>query len=1295
MSEQQSLDCSSAAGPAKGCAGWLAAGIMRLPGRRRAFALLSVAMFMALATAPLHALAESPPPVPAWTTEGTPWAEASSEGLKLEDVQRFVAIWMRRAYDEDWINAYMGREGPAGDGFDDLAVPQKQHLVLAFLSAWHKSDPDWARRAWTGDPGVDQERFRGMADTLYAFFFTKDAWLAGFRASADSLAAPDAIADSDADAGIQQFPGLSRKAITAHFDRLHERNRMAPSQPVPPRPDVEMHEPDPEVFADDAVARDAGATTAPGGAPDRAPEAATDAGVEDVLGPLLGGVTNSGTFRACGSLAAGPEVCSGDVPLGTPVGLDLDGNVLTGVLGSEVEVSFGPTLDPAFPAGIAMQASATRTQPHALSGPLAAQAYVLYYLDPAEARILAGFDGRDGSLGDSNLFTFTLEDLEAALQGDVAVRAQATRTGPAGPTTLLVGHASQSSPSEQPVDPLAAALRFAPAPGALTARVHIAPEAPLTIALEAPGAPEVTAGVEFRSGMGRFVAVGEVEDIPAHVDLSYYVDPYGSTRTITTNASGVIPVMGMAATVIPDVNFPSQTTIQANATGVPAKLKVNLTGPMALTYNASAPLTQATAVFADYDGEGLESRVAIAANQVPRNWTLLGTDAPFELAYDADAPMGGLGASLYFREGDLNMAINVTGVSRHLRLHMGSDAVRFTADEPVDLVRGKAWIRSAPLLFPPNHVNHLYLRVIEHAAGPRVAVDFRMSEVLMAEHTVSGEYTVVRLQMGGGEAFRFRGDLRQLDNERFYADATLSNLPTNITAWMGESFEVVTDANFDLAAYVHHGRPAALANTPPPPFLHGFSLRDGASGTDRAIKARVYLTGLPRYVLVVPQLNLLKFEDWRPTAPTLFADIELDSLLPVPVDAFLSIGGLPPQQSILTRTWIETFADGSQRSNLGIDATAPMGPVFADAAFGPHRGRVTVSNVPADMLLRHTQREGQTVVNWTASGPIAAVSTWYRVDTPLGAPDQFQAYANLTDVPSQFGLTVGRDAAGGGPDFAYQASASTLDAEVYVDASLWGGDLTTRISAGFEDLGALVQATASPAGVELQSSPPTALIYTNVWAEYHHASQDSGVINEGGVVELPWGYNLRMNVDIDRLGFALTNVASFGLAWGAATKVTGDYQAFAFGWEGALLDVDYGFAIALDFAWWIPILGWVIWPLIIAGGDPDPFYVNVWFHTYTEHLGAAYHEEVPFGWCHVWFHEDMRPHPHGASLNGATTTTPAEGGAWWIVPNPQFFAILAWPPLAPFWGPFPAWVPGMIARGAAGGELISTSGMAC
>ncbi|HUR69454.1 MAG TPA: hypothetical protein VM370_09425, partial [Candidatus Thermoplasmatota archaeon] len=836
-------------------------------------------------------------------------------------------------------------------------------------------------------------------------------------------------------------------------------------------------------------------------------------------------------------------------------------------------------------------------------------------------------------------------------------------------------------------------------------------------------APVTSLYGSFRSATGS-AAEASLSSLPAYVAVSVGAnDLVVDTRTAWNAASASGTVGAITARVASDGLYLSDSgnyadlyqdaTVTRAALGYSGLkyLRVNTTSDqLFVDVQNSAPR-----LFTAY-ADTPEAYVALTIDSIPAHVRVTGNGVT--TTYNAFGSTVTEIAAYYWDRADTTLSASIRGIpgTATLSLDMTNHSLAYAASTSISAIDVDAWIddwygllrlTSIPTTWSASfadgsygfdaggagigsvravvtnhgswtslHGNHLSLvhvaatggDPLERAAGPilvgtpeQVDASLLMTLVQKAQYKRVGTNNEIDLRMGGGTAFNARLNVTLANGTKAYLSAGFTPLPASIQGSFGERTTIATSQSFDLSLYGHYGTQAALDDAPVPPVVHGVSVRDGGSGAARAVKLNVWLTGLPTSVVSDPRNGTFSFTNWRPTVSTLVVDGELDDLLATPVDVYVSQGGIPSPQSLTFAMSTTDLGSGSKRVQLDLTQTAPMGALWADATYGVQHGRVTVSNIPDDIHATYLVQNGQSSFTWDATAPISNVYAGVRVTSQSAT---MQGYVNLAQLPSDFALAFGRASGGQGPTMTYTASASTLDVTAFVDASLYANDAKARLSFQLTDLGANVAVYPSGTGIQFTSTPATGLVYAAVWGTYNYYQSGSGVWDEGGWLEFPWGYHIGVQPNVNNLQVSLSNFSSFTMQWNVVSKFTGSYGTFSFSWDQINVWLDVGGYININVDWPDPFGQSTI--TLVNANAAGWIGLNVLFHKYTNH------ESTWFGVgghviCDWDLSTTVRPHPHGMQWNGVTTTAAgAEGGAWYATPNP--------------WGTLSPWIVDLVTK---------------
>ena len=513
------------------------------------------------------------------------------------------------------------------------------------------------------------------------------------------------------------------------------------------------------------------------------------------------------------------------------------------------------------------------------------------------------------------------------------------------------------------------------------------------------------------------------------------------------------------------------------------------------------------------------------------------------------------------------------------------------------------------------------------------------------------------LKMGDHGSFGFAADVI-LSSAVLKANGEFTNLPSDLTLRSdGGRITYNGDSNPTLTVSVEAGQSAAaLAATPTPPSVHGVSVRDGASGADRAVKAKLHLTGLPTSLDLNSPAGTYEVGGYNPSIATLVVDVILTTLAAEPLS--LQVQQVVPTASPVDFKFgpflTDTAGDGTHTLSLNYTANQDLGSLTAEATYGnTDDAKLVISEIPSTISVNAAFGEEQKTVGVTMSHGISDITASYK---KVGALN-FAASVHLHDVPSAVNLQIGRGIASGGgkeitaPDFTMTASQAGLDIDATASAEIaTPADIKAAVNLQVTDLGHTVTGALEGTSLHITSTPATGsflLVAAGVInMDFNLDFEGGGFTNDG---------SLDVNVDVKELTLGFENTSDLRLDLGITTGLKGDYSNFTFG-----LDTDTEIHIYdnLDF--------FIDWPDPFGTSTIDLFFIDEdidfdnliqGFHLNTNTFGTIFSIPVFFfviGECDVDF--QMRPAP-GGTTNGSTLSVgqpPNDGEhapAWLITPD--------------------------------------------
>ncbi|HLY34891.1 MAG TPA: hypothetical protein VKQ07_10200, partial [Jatrophihabitantaceae bacterium] len=379
-------------------------------------------------------------------------------------------------------------------------------------------------------------------------------------------------------------------------------------------------------------------------------------------------------YRVCAESATQPLACSIYVPVGVPVPTDVTGDNVPDVLAELLPIVNATT-------GLDVSVQFSYSKIITNSTPLPAHIFVVYDPPIVNKRIEFGYDGRASTLANSAQTTFTLHNAYAALTGDISVSMQVNSNKPGSTEALtfaikdLVGGSAGHPPAE--ANPLVGAVQFSPFPTQLTANAHLThsgsqDEDIFSIQSSTPSTVNALVDQDTTTTTPQshreFTALIDQLPTSVQVDLVHQ----GQKQVITYTASAAINHVNATDTAFGDItNHPASFTKSVyDILGVPASVKVTLTGAQDILYQASSKIPQVT-FSTETVGDGtLLQQIAAQAHQVPQNihvTDVTGSDTT-AVTYDADSVLQDVQLSMYDRSQDQsNLVASAQSIPTHIQ----------------------------------------------------------------------------------------------------------------------------------------------------------------------------------------------------------------------------------------------------------------------------------------------------------------------------------------------------------------------------------------------------------------------------------------------------------------------------------------------------------------------------------------------------------------------------------------------------------------------------------------------------
>ncbi|MCA1814291.1 MAG: hypothetical protein LC624_10145, partial [Halobacteriales archaeon] len=778
-------------------------------------------------------------------------------------------------------------------------------------------------------------------------------------------------------------------------------------------------------------------------------------------------------------------------------------------------------------------------------------------------------------------------------------------------------------------------------------------------------------------------------------------------------------------------------TIAATFDSVPARMSVDL-GETVLRYNASAAIHQVAANLTD---KGTGALLAVDVRDLPGTMALTLDPGTQHLAYVASAVVGSIGLDATVptpATGTWTLGVDLVTIPTAWSLDfasgsfvydsaVGIGSIGFYATNLPAAQRSTATcgLTGAPPVLAPNH-----LCATLDVPGKKFEADLLMVSLkhVEARRLATGELMAV--DVGGGSRFAGTLNANVSSTDRATVAFDVNPLPRTMRLITGSSIDYTASDVFDLALDATYGHPDAFSVVPDPAvYALGIAVRDGHKSVgildEQAVKAKVRLTGMPGSLRVTPAAGAFSVDavGWRPKTTSLVLDADLHDVQPrvkalVTIDNFGTPGAAQDlhaaygaAESITSysealcrdfrdcRTYVYQNSTSAHYSTL-----TTIGPVTATFITGDLQGRFEMSSVPRTMDVSLTETKvvrgsgiqtrimpaDGTALTYTAASAIARLYLGVAVNQAEQAAT-YDGALTLTDVPSSFTLSLGRNSVG--PEVDYSASASTLDLSLDVAASLQGGDVRAKASAGFTNLGATTTTTVSGGELQMASSPDTDAFFVAVWAEASSASADSGSTRldfaPGLYFKVGWSYDLTLDGEIRNLRTIVDHLRTLNIKPGFPTRVTGSYDSFFFGWDqlSATIGVDASGTVeaCIDWTYQGTGLKGCSNPIVsVTKSSSVTLVPSLYFHLANDHSGTwltAISASISTGCVGAFGHGvkasasvngavDMKPHSHGATRNGFTTygtgSPLGEGnGKWYVLPDISVGLFTLTSPLIP------------------------------
>lgn len=477
------------------------------------------------------------------------------------------------------------------------------------------------------------------------------------------------------------------------------------------------------------------------------------------------------------------EWCGPTKLVGSPVDFDLDNDPGTGnQLGHDLRIHLKPPTTDA--TSVKFEATVSRLGDD--PAPFVGEAYLRYRVPNTNGELTLGFSGDGTQIPRTESASLTITNPAAAAGGNLDLSAAITHDAAAGSTIRLLAGWKPLTASED--DGVMGTVIVENAPAALTARLKSTPAsgqqpASVTTGVTAATSPRVSF-VAYQGRINRFT--GLVDRLPASADLTFTTNVAGDLVTKYV-ASAPISKIGLTGYVRPDLTKPISVEGALTIQGVPAWIEVT-SGRGAVSYRGADVLTSATATaqVLDHNRPITDEAVAgglVRVSGVPARWSVTNPAGSTKLVWDSSTGIGSVEASFFEKTADIQAAVRIEGLPKHLEASLEPGKVVVTTDEGIDRIT--AAFRQASPGVPALAGDHAAYG--QTATQRSASLDFSGFKGLQLLRSSTGD-VVVDLERTHSTPFA-----AQYSDPAVFAMATVSNVPTHVRLELANK-RVVYDA---------------------------------------------------------------------------------------------------------------------------------------------------------------------------------------------------------------------------------------------------------------------------------------------------------------------------------------------------------------------------------------------------------------------------------------------------------------------------------------------------------------------
>jgi hypothetical protein len=451
---------------------------------------------------------------------------------------------------------------------------------------------------------------------------------------------------------------------------------------------------------------------------------------------------------------------------------------------------------------------------------------------------------------------------------------------------------------------------------------------------------------------------------------------------------------------------------------VPAKVKIDQVGDD-IQYHASSSIneiftdvqrTNGDAIQADVTGVPNFIDLVLDAANSKVDWTANdSTDGISVLAHLTPDTLGTDRAS--------DAELTITGIPAHWSVTYPGGNVDFEAGgSGIGAIDARVTNHGSYHTLPGDHLNAFF----DEPSGDLDA-SLHISNLTKAAFSKltdsSGGGFVADLNMGNHGSFNLGAQVN-LGTNRLVASGNFSHLPSTIHLRSdGGRIQYNGNDNPTLTLTVAAGDNTALSATPLPPSVHGVSVRDGSSGTGKAVRANLFITGLPDHLDLNSPAGTYTVDNFHPSIDPLVVDAKLTTLAgePLTLEVEQNVGTASPVDFTFGPFLSSTSGDDTHNLSLNYTASRDLGSLTAEATYGnSDDANLFISEIPGgttpSISVNAAFGAAQKTINIAMSHDIGQITASYK---HVGDAT-FSASADLTNVPKTVNMVIGRDTADDG-----------------------------------------------------------------------------------------------------------------------------------------------------------------------------------------------------------------------------------------------------------------------------------------